>query len=51
MRLRLEALLSGMAYFDALAPLGVQDLVGAYTPGRVGVEDAVDYVAAAGLLK
>ena len=38
-----------MAHLDALAPLRVQHLVGADTSGRVGVEYAVDDVAATSL--
>jgi hypothetical protein len=38
-----------VAHFDALAPLRVQHLVGADTSGRVGVEYAVDDIAATGL--
>lgn len=38
-----------MAYLDALAPFRVQDLVGTNTSGRIGVEYAVDDVAATGL--
>ena len=38
-----------MAHFDALAPLRVQYLVSTDTSGRVGVEYAVNYIAAAGL--
>ena len=47
----LQTLFAGVAYLDALAPFRVQDLVGTDTPGRVGVENAVDDIAAAGLVK
>jgi hypothetical protein len=45
----LQALFTSVAYLDALAPFGVQDLVGTDASGGVWVEDAVDYIAAAGL--
>jgi hypothetical protein len=45
----LQALFASVAYLDALAPFGVQDLVGTDASGGVWVEDAVDYIAAAGL--
>ena len=45
----LEALFTGVAHLDALAPFRVQHLVSTDTPGWVRVEDAVDDVAATGL--
>lgn len=42
-----KPLLAGFAHFDALAPFGVQDLVGAETAARVGVEDAINDVSTA----
>jgi len=45
----LETLLTGLAHFDALAPLGVEDLVGADASIGRWIEYAVNYIAAASL--
>lgn len=45
----LETFFAGFAYFDALAPLRIEDLVRADAAAGMGIEDAVDDVAAAGL--
>ena len=44
-----QTLFTGLAHFYALAPFGVQDLVGAYSPTGVRVEDAVDHISTSSL--
>jgi hypothetical protein len=44
-----QSFLTSLTRFDALAPFGVENLVGGYAAAGVGVEDAVDDVPATSL--